>query len=110
MLSLPLPQRSKNQKAIEAANAGKSKLENLCRALQTERNTLRKRLAQFEDRSPSPSVGSHSVSGDDEHGPPEGIVNGTEVGEGEECDTGSSDEYMEVESTDAEEDGKREGE
>ncbi|TPX67405.1 hypothetical protein SpCBS45565_g03821 [Spizellomyces sp. 'palustris'] len=93
--------------AEEAKNAlaGKAKMENLCRALQTERNTLRKRLAQYESRSPSPSVGSrNSVSGDDERGSGDiGSANGREAGE---ADTGSSsnDEFLEVESTEGEED------
>ncbi|KND04547.1 uncharacterized protein SPPG_00272 [Spizellomyces punctatus DAOM BR117] len=98
-------ERTKNHKALENALAGKAKMENLCRALQTERNTLRKRLSQYESRSPSPSVGSrNSVSGDDERGSGDtGSANGREVGEG---DTGSSsnDEFLEVESTEGEED------
>ncbi|KAI8592040.1 myosin-like coiled-coil protein-domain-containing protein [Geranomyces variabilis] len=43
-------ERTKACKSVETAHAGQAKLEKLCRALQTERNSLRKRLEDFEAR------------------------------------------------------------
>ncbi|KAJ3163630.1 hypothetical protein HDU86_000213 [Geranomyces michiganensis] len=43
-------ERTKAWKSVETAHAGQAKLEKLCRALQTERNSLRKRLEDFEAR------------------------------------------------------------
>ncbi|KAJ3018205.1 UNVERIFIED_CONTAM: hypothetical protein HDU68_011278 [Siphonaria sp. JEL0065] len=52
-------ERNKTRKIIDAARYGKEKLEGLCRALQAERNELRKRLAIYEPPgfvSPAESV------------------------------------------------------
>ncbi|ORY48614.1 hypothetical protein BCR33DRAFT_714355 [Rhizoclosmatium globosum] len=42
-------ERNKTRKIIDAARFGKEKLEGLCRALQAERNELRKRLLVYEN-------------------------------------------------------------
>ncbi|KAJ3029816.1 hypothetical protein HDV00_009428, partial [Rhizophlyctis rosea] len=47
-------EKTKTAKALDTATAGKLKLEQLCRALQSERNTLRKRLSNYEDSDSQP--------------------------------------------------------
>ncbi|KAL2915410.1 hypothetical protein HK105_205026 [Polyrhizophydium stewartii] len=43
-------ERAKSQQEIQAVTAAKAKLESLCRALQTERNNLRKLVSYYESR------------------------------------------------------------
>ncbi|KAJ3015874.1 hypothetical protein HKX48_004322 [Thoreauomyces humboldtii] len=49
-------ERTTNHKSVEVANAGKAKMENLCRALQAERNALRVQVETLTDSSPSHST------------------------------------------------------
>ncbi|KAI8920151.1 myosin-like coiled-coil protein-domain-containing protein [Powellomyces hirtus] len=101
-------ERTKTYKSVETAHAGKLKLENLCRALQTERNALRKRLEQLESRTPSPhkepppappppldQSTQHDGGGTDTSGKPD--ANRRRENDG----TTSNDEFLEVHADDS---------
>ncbi|KAI9344285.1 myosin-like coiled-coil protein-domain-containing protein [Obelidium mucronatum] len=54
-------ERNKTRKIIDAARYGKEKLESLCRALQAERNELRKRLTVYEPPGFIPPASSNGA-------------------------------------------------
>ncbi|KAI9240659.1 MAG: myosin-like coiled-coil protein-domain-containing protein [Podila humilis] len=61
-------ERTNHQKALEAANMKRAKLENLCRALHAERTVLRKSLDIYEARYPgligtAPTIASQNGGG-----------------------------------------------